>query len=123
MSKLRVFWLLVVLLLVGLTACSQKEEELVQQPEEEEIVHVYPDPMYDPALIANEVEALISGEPLVDEVTTEAEEVAVEPIEEPELAEPAPTVDYCIECHTDKEALIATANPEEEVVSENEGEG
>jgi hypothetical protein len=37
--------------------------------------------------------------------------------------EPEPEVDYCVECHTDKEALIATAKPEVEVASENEGEG
>jgi mono/diheme cytochrome c family protein len=40
---------------------------------------------------------------------------------------PAPTdvpvVDQCIECHTDKDELIDTADPVLEVVSENEGEG
>jgi len=32
-------------------------------------------------------------------------------------------VDYCLDCHTNKEMLIDTADPEEEVISENEGEG
>ncbi|MCA9921650.1 MAG: hypothetical protein KC421_04725 [Anaerolineales bacterium] len=32
-------------------------------------------------------------------------------------------VDYCFDCHVDKEMLIDTADPEEEVISENEGEG
>jgi hypothetical protein len=31
--------------------------------------------------------------------------------------------DECLACHIDKEMLIATADPEEEVISENEGEG
>ena len=30
---------------------------------------------------------------------------------------------YCIECHTDQQALIDTAKPEEPVAKENEGEG
>jgi hypothetical protein len=34
-----------------------------------------------------------------------------------------PQVDYCIECHTDQQTLIDTADPVAEVVSENEGEG
>jgi len=29
----------------------------------------------------------------------------------------------CVDCHTDQQALIDTADPVEEVVSENEGEG
>ena len=53
-----------------------------------------------------------------------------EPVEEesapaPELAtasEPV-EVNYCLDCHTDKDELISTAKTEEVVVSENEGEG
>jgi hypothetical protein len=41
--------------------------------------------------------------------------------------EPTPTeivvVDYCIECHTDKDQLILTAKIEEEVEEESEGVG
>lgn len=44
--------------------------------------------------------------------------------------QPAPTptagredVDECLRCHADKERLVDTASPEEEVISENEGEG
>lgn len=51
-----------------------------------------------------------------------------------EAAEPLPAeievvneaeeeVDACLDCHSDKERLIATADPEEEVVEESEGEG
>lgn len=32
-------------------------------------------------------------------------------------------VDECLSCHTDRDMLISTAAPEEEVISENEGEG
>ncbi len=32
-------------------------------------------------------------------------------------------VDYCVECHTDKDRLIETAKPEEVVVEESEGAG
>jgi hypothetical protein len=31
--------------------------------------------------------------------------------------------DNCVECHFDKDQLIDTAAPEEEAISENEGEG
>lgn len=31
--------------------------------------------------------------------------------------------DTCVDCHTDKDLLIATADPVEEVINENEGEG
>jgi outer membrane biosynthesis protein TonB len=52
---------------------------------------------------------------VVDEVDEVTEETAVTPTVEP--------VDECLSCHIDKEMLIATADPEEEVISENEGEG
>ncbi len=47
------------------------------------------------------------------------------PIETPEQTETAAVaqVDQCIECHTDKDQLIDTAAPEEEVVEESEGAG
>ncbi|MEJ2747619.1 MAG: hypothetical protein P8183_06885 [Anaerolineae bacterium] len=42
-------------------------------------------------------------------------------VEETAVAQTSP--DECLTCHTDKEMLIATADPEEEVINENEGEG
>lgn len=36
---------------------------------------------------------------------------------------PSPVPNPCLDCHTNKERLIDTADPEEEVISENEGEG
>ncbi|MBT3336566.1 MAG: hypothetical protein HN855_01155 [Anaerolineae bacterium] len=64
---------------------------------------------------------------------TEQETPVQEPIEEATLVPtlpppPTPTsepeiVSYCLDCHTDKERLISTAKPEEEIISENKGEG
>ena len=115
---------LVLVFLFGVTACANQTVETVQLPEEEP--HVYPEPFYDPDIIAAEVEALRSGEPLpvqqedeqVAEPTEVSEVVEPEPVEEPE-----PETESCVECHTDKDALIATAKPEVEVAAENEGEG
>lgn len=49
----------------------------------------------------------------------------VSPTEEPQVAlvETAVPVDNCLDCHTNKDLLIQTADPEEEVITENEGEG
>lgn len=54
-----------------------------------------------------------------------------EPVEEESAPAPEPDtavselveVDHCLECHTDKDQLIATAKEEEVVIAENEGEG
>lgn len=66
-----------------------------------------------------------SGATLVPATPTE------EPVEEESAPAPEPDtvvsesveVDHCLECHTDKDQLIATAKAEEEVIAENEGEG
>lgn len=36
---------------------------------------------------------------------------------------PQRSVDYCVTCHTDREALIQTAEPEEKAPNESEGVG
>ncbi len=41
----------------------------------------------------------------------------------PEPTEVVIETDYCVECHTDKEQLIASAIPEEVVESESSGAG
>ena len=66
-------------------------------------------------------------EPVVEEIeeATEVEiqeEAPAETEEEEEIAS-EPEVDHCVECHVDKEMLIATANEEVHVESENEGAG
>ena len=59
-------------------------------------------------------------EPMILETVT-----AVSPTEEPLAGVITDTVaiDNCLDCHTSKDLLIDTADPEEEVISENEGEG
>lgn len=68
---------------------------------------------------------------------TESATVVPDVIQEPAVAAPADedlllvantlaqeaAVDECLACHIDKEQLIATADPEEEVIKENEGAG
>ncbi len=59
-------------------------------------------------------------EPVVVETAT-----AILPTAEPTLNPPRSQYpfDNCLDCHTNKDLLIQTADPEEEVISENEGEG
>jgi hypothetical protein len=59
------------------------------------------------------------------EPTPEPEPTAL-PTEAPTLVptpEPTEVVDYCVECHTDKEQLISTAKPVVEAESESSGVG
>jgi hypothetical protein len=58
-------------------------------------------------------------EPTAAALPTPTGETAVLPTAEAEEPEP----DECLVCHTDKDQLIKTADPVEEVISENEGEG
>jgi hypothetical protein len=58
--------------------------------------------------------------------TPVAESPTTPPTENPTVEEAAvteDTVDECLECHRDQQLLIDTADPEEEVISENEGAG
>jgi hypothetical protein len=47
----------------------------------------------------------------------------VEPIVVEPTVEVVVEVDYCVECHTDKDQLIAVAGPEEDTESESSGVG
>ena len=55
-------------------------------------------------------------EPVVEAPTEVTEVEAAAPTE-------APEIDNCIDCHTDQARLMDTADPVEEVESENEGAG
>jgi hypothetical protein len=57
-------------------------------------------------------------EPTAAALPTPTEETAV-----PTETAVEPEADECLLCHTDKDQLIKTADPVEEVISENEGEG
>lgn len=69
---------------------------------------------------SDDVVEVADVEPVLVETAT-----AVTPTEEPsaEPAEEPVPVDNCLDCHTNKDLLIQTADPEEEVITENEGEG
>ena len=103
------FWLLV----LGVAGCASQPTPTTEPMATE---HAYPPPMFDPEEVAASLTAIPD-----EEVIKPTEEAAVpEPTEEV-AAEPA--VDRCIECHTNQETLIGTADPVAEVISENEGEG
>ena len=59
--------------------------------------------------------------PVLEPMETATEVAVVEPTIEMPTEEPE--TDKCVECHTDKERLIETADPVVEVESENEGAG
>jgi len=96
-----IFPMLILILTMGILAACQKDngEDTAVSPT--------------PAIIKN------STSPS-DSVIQIAENPAEDPATLPE-EELAP--DECLNCHIDKELLIQTANPEEVVISENEGEG
>lgn len=65
-----------------------------------------------------------------EDVALALEPTAVLPTLTPAAAEETITptataaeIDECLACHIDKDLLIKTAEPEEEVINENEGEG
>ena len=70
----------------------------------------------------SEASAALGVEVALADVVEDVEETAV-PTSTPAVITETMAVDYCLDCHIDKEMLIDTAEPEEEVISENEGEG
>ena len=119
-KKRYLFTFLGFLLLAVLVACGNSEP--VSSPTPMVKPHAYPEPFYDPVEVAADVEAILSGEQTSQ--ATDPEPEMDETSEEGEVVEEVETaVDNCVACHTDKDALIDTAKPQEEVVSENEGEG
>lgn len=93
------FVLLLFVLLLSLSACASADAPVEQPSDEQTAV----------------VETVGEGQP----AEAEAEPVS----EEPPVAIPTEVADYCLECHTDKDTLVALAKPEEAVESESEGVG
>jgi hypothetical protein len=107
------FLLILLLVVLSVAGCSS---EPTLTPEPPAATHAYPPPMNDP----EEVAASLTAMP--DEEVVAPTEEATDPEPTDEVAA-EPQVDNCVECHTNQQALIDTADPIEEVVSENEGEG
>ena len=106
--------LAVLLLALVLTRCG---EQVMPEADPTATAYAYPPPMNDP----DEVAASLTAIPEEEETAAPTEEA---PETEPtEAVAEEPAVDNCVECHTDQQALVDTANPVEEVTSENEGEG
>ena len=108
-----IFWISVLLIIMSIAGCGSEPTPTVEPPA---ATHAYPPPMNDP----DEVAASLTAMP-DEEVAAPAEE-APNPEPTDEIAV-EPQVDNCVECHTDQQTLIDTADPIAEVVSENEGEG
>jgi outer membrane biosynthesis protein TonB len=102
--------LLLALMLVG---CAEQSTPVAQPTATE---YAYPAPLNDPAEVAASLTAIPEDEAM------EANEESVQP-EPTEAIAAEPQVDNCVECHTDQQTLIDTADPVAEVESENEGEG
>ena len=113
----RILLILMIIVMFGLAGCRGSAPDPTSEPVLE--TQIVPKPINDPSVVARFVEQLESGETALD--VAEVEEVVS--TNEVENIEPASQVNYCLECHIDKDKLINTTSVEEEVVSENEGEG
>jgi PBP1b-binding outer membrane lipoprotein LpoB len=112
------FLSLLVLIFLFLAGCSGESSsdstptEKPVEPTKEVVV----DPTDTPTVEPTDVRPTpTETESTIDEV--EGEEVVEEPVEV------AMVNDACLDCHVDKQRLIDTAKPEEEVEIENVGEG
>jgi hypothetical protein len=114
-------WRILLVLMIGvwfgLVGCRGSSPEPTSEPAKK--TQIVPTPINDPSDVARLVEQLESEESALD--VDDSEDVT--PNDEVEDREPAAQENYCLDCHMDKEALVNTASVEEEVVSENEGEG
>ena len=101
------------LALMGLSSCAGQPTPTAVLPTPTE--YAYPAPMNDPGEVAarlTEMPEAAAATPTQPSVPEPTEEVVAEP-----------QVDNCLECHTNQQMLIDTADPVAEVVSENEGQG
>lgn len=67
--------------------------------------------------------ALLPGDAAIDSTPTTVALVSVNQDAAIEESDSEPASDECILCHIEKQLLIDTAKPEEEVIAENEGAG
>lgn len=86
------------LLMVLLSACGSTETATTQEP------------------VLEEAATSVVAEPTVEQATEE------KPVEQATVL-PTPQTDTCLECHSNKETLVAMAKPEEVVESESSGVG
>ena len=108
------------LALMGLSSCAGQPTPTAVLPTPTAVLptpteYAYPAPMNDPGEVAarlTEMPEAAAATPTQPSVPEPTEEVVAEP-----------QVDNCLECHTDQQMLIDTADPVAEVVSENEGQG
>jgi len=91
---------LITTLFLALSACSAAEYQTPVEP-----------------TAGESTQAVASEEPAAKNIGDGSQEEA------PVVALPTEQVDYCLECHTDKEALTALAKPEIKAEAESEGVG
>ena len=104
---------LVILLVLAATGCAGETPE--PNPVATPTAYTYPPPLNDLNAVESELPAGVD-----EELAAPAAVPETEPTEE---VVAAPQVDNCVECHTDQQMLIDTADPVAEVISENEGQG
>lgn len=107
------FALAVLFLVLSLMGCG---DQATPEAQPTATAYAYPPPMNDP----EEVAASLTAIPEEDAAAPEEEVPDPEPTE---AVAAEPVVDNCVECHTDQQTLIDTADPVAEIESENEGEG
>ena len=93
---------LITALFLMLSACSAAENQIPAEPAAGE---------------SAQAEAVTPEEPAAENIEDGSQE------ETTVAALPTEQVDYCLECHTDKETLTALAKPEEKAEAESEGVG
>jgi hypothetical protein len=102
------FLLAIVLLIgaIGVVGCTQSTAD-VTTDEEPAVAETAPSPTEEATVVAMAQD----DDAEEDETDDDTSADTVEPVDE------------CLACHIDKDLLIETAEPEEEVIDEDEGEG